>query len=447
MSEDQQKQLRERLELYRQYPVSDSRQKSQKKTSSVLKPSNRMNATQTTTKLTGSTIGKPKQVPPKSTSRLSSSKKVTLKAKSEVSDTIQPVTVEHIKIATPEQAPSTTLVDTVAMEENTFKNRLHLYGLQRIYVSVGEALEVVRLPRLLLFSLADAIGLAEGKYIEAARSVFRILAKTTLESHYNYVYCNKTWKLLKKPFSHQYEFWTTWAKYEEQWGNLNEVADIYFDAIDQLKDREEVMKLREEYYAFQTRIGFIKSEIEIDDDVQAPELVSEHRNVEEILKKSIPESVDSDWKPSDIQFHSEPQVKSENIVNDIVDMLGAMSIRKEPKSLPEMEFEMEIPSMNPKTPSKKVVGVPVSARKNGSSVTVLTPVKASRKTKMELGVDQVITPVRRSLRLFNQEDYVAGTEGSSTQAPTREKVAKLLENHGYAYVPNKVVICNEECRV
>jgi hypothetical protein len=384
-----------------------------------------------------SAIGKSKQMQ-KSSTKSTASKKGEIKTNSGGSDT-QPTALRSEDSASQsDPAISSSIEDLAICREQPFKNRLWLYGVRRMYASVGEAIEVVRLPRLLLFSLGDAIGLAEGNHIEAARSVFRILSKTALDPHYNYVYCNKKWKLLKRPFCDHFEFWTTWARYEEQWGNLNEVADIYFDAIDHLKDREDVMRLREEYYAFQTRIGITKNEIDLDDDIQPPELVSEYRNVDDLLHKSISEPSVSDWRPSELEFEDGHAVKSENIVNDLVDMLGAMSIQKEPKILPETEFETEIPSLHPKTPIKKVVGVPVSARKNGSSVTVLTPVKASRKTKMELGVEQVITPVRRSLRLFNQDDYVPGTQEISTKAPTREKVAKLLENHGYAYVPNKV---------
>lgn len=62
-----------------------------------------------------------------------------------------------------------------------------------------------------------------------------------------------------------------------------------------------------------------------------------------------------------------------------------------------------------------------------------------------LGVSEVITPVRRSLRFL--DDYVVNNsqyvdtdpqKAKKTQS-TPEKVNQLLKDHGYAYVPNKVL--------
>ncbi len=61
-----------------------------------------------------------------------------------------------------------------------------------------------------------------------------------------------------------------------------------------------------------------------------------------------------------------------------------------------------------------------------------------------LGVDSVVTPVRRSLRLHSDYHYVASTqdmENSPCEPETTDdkaRLAKLLSEHGFAYVPNKV---------
>lgn len=95
----------------------------------------------------------------------------------------------------------------------------------------------------------------------------------------------------------------------------------------------------------------------------------------------------------------------------------------------------------------------------GSVVIVMTPVRAKKKEREVLGVDSVVTPVRRSRRLYNDNDYVATREeleeakeqsgslsSSSTSSSTspcttdqgnKDQLSKLLAEHGFAYVPNK----------
>jgi hypothetical protein len=353
------------------------------------------------------------------------------------------IRAQNIKVIYSMNERNIVAVDSDKMTgfNNIFKNRIGLFGKKRVTILIDSVTESINLPRLVIFSIHDAIEQAEKGNQELSRAIFKMLLEFSFKEGENYFYYHKKWIRLQKPFSNQIRFWTIWAQFEEKWGNLNEVADIYFDAIDQLADRSDVMRLREEYYAFQTRIGMVKREIEVEDTEFPPQLLSEHSTFPEAYQRDVEYALK--YEEQEIKIAPMEVKKSENVVNDIVDMLGSMTLR--PVVKPETDFLTEIPSILPKTPGRKVIGVPVSARKNGSNVTVLTPVKASRKTKMELGVDQVITPVRRSLRLFHEDDYTAGSE--TEKVPTRERVAKLLESHGYAYVPNKVLFSNLECRI
>jgi hypothetical protein len=54
-----------------------------------------------------------------------------------------------------------------------------------------------------------------------------------------------------------------------------------------------------------------------------------------------------------------------------------------------------------------------------------------------MGVSEVITPVRRSLRFLEESNYVADNTVHDEET-TPEKVNRLLKSHSYAYVPNKV---------
>ncbi|KAI8853177.1 hypothetical protein BC829DRAFT_383024 [Chytridium lagenaria] len=101
---------------------------------------------------------------------------------------------------------------------------------------------------------------------------------------------------------------------------------------------------------------------------------------------------------------------------------------------------------------------------DGGTCVVLTPRRASKKEREELGVDSVVTSARRSLRLF-REDILKPTTASMTSTDSEEvpttmtkdekfipyhssrignlqpyemaQVHQILDNHGLAYVPNE----------
>ncbi|RKP08519.1 hypothetical protein THASP1DRAFT_29674 [Thamnocephalis sphaerospora] len=75
-----------------------------------------------------------------------------------------------------------------------------------------------------------------------------------------------------------------------------------------------------------------------------------------------------------------------------------------------------------------------------ASFTALTPVRASRAQQLDLGVNTVISPVRRSRRLLHQDDEDA--DGAPTKDLGRgdeERLARLLGEQGFAFVPNKAL--------
>ncbi|KAI8615063.1 hypothetical protein BC830DRAFT_1124321 [Chytriomyces sp. MP71] len=118
-------------------------------------------------------------------------------------------------------------------------------------------------------------------------------------------------------------------------------------------------------------------------------------------------------------------------------------------------------------PAEVVVG---SAANADGSVVVLTPRKANRKEKEALGVDSVVTNARRSMRFIAHIDMNASPTtllgSAASDAPVKDEAAsriltasthrftnplasfgpdaekrvqRLLEEHGNAFVPNKVL--------
>jgi hypothetical protein len=90
---------------------------------------------------------------------------------------------------------------------------------------------------------------------------------------------------------------------------------------------------------------------------------------------------------------------------------------------------------SPSMAAKKKVGVVTES--DGSSITLLTPIKVKKKEKEELGVSEVVTPVRRSRRLNNPDDFTP-TASRVHAEDQKENIHLLLESHGYAYKPNPV---------
>ncbi|KAI8814295.1 hypothetical protein BJ742DRAFT_331205 [Cladochytrium replicatum] len=167
---------------------------------------------------------------------------------------------------------------------------------------------------------------------------------------------------------------------------------------------------------------------------------------------------------SDDEHHSHKKASLDQNDNDCdVFLASAQKTSRDRRKSPVNRRKSEM--------SKKVrVGVRVdedSEETTGSRVTVLTPRKARKNERESLGVSEIITPVRRSRRLFDESMYVP-TQAEALEimenlekpykfecdASVRnrddkeneqslfghqgEKVSKLLENYGYAYAPNKV---------
>ncbi|KAI9594037.1 hypothetical protein BDF19DRAFT_133469, partial [Syncephalis fuscata] len=86
-----------------------------------------------------------------------------------------------------------------------------------------------------------------------------------------------------------------------------------------------------------------------------------------------------------------------------------------------------------------------------STFTALTPIRASKIQQSEFGVNMVISPVRRSIRLLPKDIELAATtnEPADTAEPSpapltskaadEQRLAQLLREQGFAYLPNKAL--------
>lgn len=115
--------------------------------------------------------------------------------------------------------------------------------------------------------------------------------------------------------------------------------------------------------------------------------------------------------------------KSKNeVMIEMVDMLSSMSLVD-----PKVKSEFDHVKAESSTP-----GSSASNSAKEGTVTILTPVRAKKSQKEELGVDAIITPVRRSVRHLAADGNECWTSDENA-----DPLKQLLENNGYAFVPNK----------
>lgn len=220
--------------------------------------------------------------------------------------------------------------------------------------------------------------------------------------------------------------------------------------------------LRLEYNLFQARLGqAYQLKVIPDEEDEDAQLISVTPMETYLQDSSIPTDEDKDFIP-----YIKPELESISDTVDkstmsLVNMLSDLKLKElsPVKVKVKLEDEQHIYYFPRQQSAKKImksrVGVPIHVQ--GSSVTVLTPIKASKKLQngtlslnLELGVECVITPVRRSLRFHDDDDYTSSAAkpesvqdigGKELRNPTKdEKVRQLLEEHEFAYVPNKVNI-------
>lgn len=237
-------------------------------------------------------------------------------------------------------------------------------------------------------------------------------------------------KTLDRQWFQMPEFWTSRADLEERQGNFLDAVDFYEEASNHMTCLVDMQQIRESYALFQLRFGEkfgpqnpidISDEEEPDHDIDAylndssyPQLNTSFSDIPTPMMIPVKES-------------TAEKVKIEKGAPGIVSMLAGLKlIESKSKNAIPVDEEDNVFSLNHNKnydPSaSKKVGVPVSNK--GANVTVLTPVKASKKLQNELGVEYVITPVRRSLRFHDNDSYVA----SPHKMDIEEEKPKLPED-------------------
>ena len=147
------------------------------------------------------------------------------------------------------------------------------------------------------------------------------------------------------------------------------------------------------------------------------------------------QNIECDQKIDTEKVIIEPLV-AKNEILDIANMLESLQLQT-----PAKHISTKTPKEETKYLNIKMAGDGVCINTDGTCLTVLTPVRASRKVEkgtyflntkfIELGVKNVITPVRRSIR-----NALLIPKDSSVKK--HDQIHNLLNDHDFAYVPNDV---------
>eukprot|EP00842_Homolaphlyctis_polyrhiza_P004251 jgi/Hompol1/4827/HPOL_003987-RA len=290
-----------------------------------------------------------------------------------------------------------------------------------------------------VFGVLDALQAAERGDVALSRAIFNIIATSphNTTSPVKVFLPNGKSHIVKKPPSQLIGFWTLWASLEEDWGNDLAVSEIFDRAEDAVLLSSEKERLRTEQRLFSMRLSHTIGKSTVPRDYID--------SVDEFdLEEPVPTITASDTpaKWSHLQATDMPCIEDESFAEDVsatpVHKLDRYEQQYEsPDCLSKLTFDISNMSLNTFSARKTTAFAVEDARQCGL-VTVLTPVRASRKDRELHGVDRVITPARRSTRHFKNTDNSDENGDTNVQATASESVSKLLEANGYAYVPNKV---------
>jgi hypothetical protein len=271
----------------------------------------------------------------------------------------------------------------------------------------------IALPVVALFKMQDVIDAVEDGKEDLAKAILQIISIASSQDHPTMIMSKNRWVHIKTPLHKRLPFWLLWSSFEEKWGNVEAAAHIFLKAIDNIEDLQQKQYLVEQYRRLESRHAPVKTKLVMSDNNSLSKLEQETPAEHKIMGR----------KPADFV--------------ELIHDLKRLSVKENNHSKTKQEpnpllFSPVIKSVN----SKKMIGVPIFDESNPARVTVLTPMKASRKHQVALGVENVITPVRRSMRLFSSNEL--------DSMNTTERVEALLMQYGYAFIPNEVILSN--CR-
>ena len=288
--------------------------------------------------------------------------------------------------------PTNTGLSSIVLEElkpekkldMTNNTQLHHYS-QTYVFKFGDV--VTRLAPILLFTLDDCLNAQRSGNLELCREMFRMLAELNSSTTcLQFDTKRQKYKVFRSKYNESFEFFSEWLKFEQKSGDYTQQLNVYLQATDNLKSVNDLRKIQDMFNSFNHQQRKItKSEPIIDIDSREDQEFMQR--MERVINKEIlvdkAEYYTIEELPKSIESENEDPAEKKKPVEDIAEILGNLtletSVKRAPAAIIEDDFRYSIQKKDSK-PGKTMVGVNMGT--SGSTVTVLTPIKAKKKQQL-----------------------------------------------------------------
>ena len=246
---------------------------------------------------------------------------------------------------------------------------------------------VTRLAPILLFTLDDCLNAQRNGNVELCREMFRMLAELNSSTTcLQFDTTRQKYKVFRSKYSESFEFFGEWLQFEQKSGDYSQQLKVYLQATDNLKSVNDLRKIQELFNVFNHQQRKItKSDTSIDlentEDQEFMQRMDRVINTKILVDKAEYYTIEE--LPKSIESENEDQAEKKRPVEDIAEILGNLkletSVKREPTAIIEDDFRYSIQKKDSR-PGKTMVGVNMGT--SGSTVTVLTPIKAKKRQQL-----------------------------------------------------------------
>ncbi|RIA97609.1 hypothetical protein C1645_249693 [Glomus cerebriforme] len=215
-------------------------------------------------------------------------------------------------------------------------------------------------------------------------------------------------------------YWVERARFEERCMRYEEAVNSYEKALE--FNAKPIELVEEEYEKFLERLWFLHEELfGYQDDEKG---INDYSNDNDLLDDDL--SVLLEYE-SGIDFNNKE-------FSEEIPQSNGNIIQEDIEAISETLDNLSIVTKESKV-IKNNSSVPEAPDSIDSSLTLLALVKAKKKERKEMGVEKVVTPVRRSARIHRNSHPKDHTP--------EDRQISMFEENGLAYVPNPALYYNK----
>lgn len=217
--------------------------------------------------------------------------------------------------------------------------------------------------------------------------MYQILANSSSFGCVEFDGCSKKYKKAME-YRKNYGFYSKWLQFEQKNGDYTQILNVYLMATDNLKSVNDLRDIQDMFNSRMVRDRKVSKSAEpvVEDGIEQSEYLN---RVDKVINRKI-SNADCEYyelqemKHQPKEFYVEKKGTVEDIANILGNLtLGPIEVKKEPIII-EDDFHYSIKLKEHNKPARQVRGVEMGTA--GSTVTVLTPVKAKKKQQLGFNV-------------------------------------------------------------